>query len=83
MVIKDEGYKKIQSNFTQDLVKLVTQGQVKSVIIISCSNVIIKCPPPFPGMHISLNFFNAVFVYCFCLVKNNLILFRLGAYNLD
>ena len=29
-VIEDEGNKKIQSNFTQDLVKLVTQGQDKS-----------------------------------------------------
>ncbi|KAL4651871.1 hypothetical protein ACB092_01G192300 [Castanea dentata] len=29
-VIEDEGNKKIQSNFTEDLVKLVTQGQVKS-----------------------------------------------------
>ncbi|KAF3955700.1 hypothetical protein CMV_019104 [Castanea mollissima] len=50
-VIEDEGNKKIQSNFTLDLVKLVTQGQVKSsqvkVIIISCSNIIIKCLPPF------------------------------------
>ena len=29
-VIEDEGNKKIQSNFTQDLVKLVTQSQDKS-----------------------------------------------------
>ena len=84
-VIEDEGNKKMQSNFTQDLVKLVTQGQVKSSQSHHnfMSNIIIKCLPPFSGMHISLNFFNAVFVYCFCLAKNNLILFRLGAYNLD
>ena len=85
-VIEDEGNKKIQSNFytRSSQVSDTRSGQVKSS---QCHhNFMFEHHYQMSASvsryaHIS-EFFNAVFVYCFCLVKNNLILFRLGAYNL-
>jgi hypothetical protein len=68
-VIEGETNKKIQSYLTQDLVKLVTQDQVKS----SHHNFMLEhcycMSASVPGKHLSLNVFNSEFELFLCIAS--------------